>query len=1352
MKTLLFALVLFCCVFTGRTQDLRQIVPPSPSSQAFEKFINNKVNLANGLPEIGVNLYNIEVGGISIPIRLSYHASGIRYNQSSGDVGLGWVLNPGYRISRTIYGFPDEKTTWASQSDIIQNVLNNQNKLNRDFYLSTFLLQPDAERFLSGPNTFTDGQYDIFTLSTDQISANLLIGDHAVGKLSFLNARPGNIISYGTESGIGISHFNLTDTRGVQYSFGKYEDGSGIREMANAPGEMNPTSWPLTRILTPAGKKIQFGYTKYTESRVPIPTTTVTITKGGDKTDDCYHPKMKLSENQGPSSYYESCFPTTITTEKEKVVFIRTAVSGILNEINIRTIAGDQLIRKIQFYYSYGAMSNRYLDSVRISDPTGVESMTYSFDYHNRMGLCLDYDLFGYYKSAYVQSTYLASLSVLAHNFEDELPDGTLVGACNASEIFPYNFGKNKFDETPDHFTLQKITYPTGGYTTYMYEANKYKCGENVTQGAGLRVKRVESFDHFGKSVLQKTYNYGPNGNGAGIGLCFPPRKYDVQERLLYGIFKFNFTPLKQITYSSLLNSEVLDGMISSSWLWYNEVSEESVSSNGSEANGKIIEKYDRSLPQVATYSTRQQEFGAPLVREYEYDNEPRLLERSVYKSAAAGGGLVSQQSFEYTPIFTTLFSGLKVAPYIKTIEAPVSPGIFDYYLTGQPSVFNYDQYYIKGGHKLLSYQLDKTYGTDGSITETKKYFEYTNGRLLREKTFGSDGKQIITEYKYAGDFEQLTASDDLSAGVKSLTSKNILDAEVEKTSYRSNADGSGKVMLSTLMTSYYPTQPFPYKIHKVLNSAPVTGFVPASISGGALAVNSGYVPLLVYSKYDADGNLLEQYKENNFKNSYIWDYAKQYPIAEVTNAGWNEIAYTSFEADGTGNWLVASAIRTSGSSITGNKHYLLQNGAIVYNGLAASKRYIVTFWLKNGASASINNTTSSSIGLTSGEWTFHQRFITGATSITIQGSGGIDEVRMFPEDAQMNTFTYSPLIGTTAQAGITGIPAYFEYDGLGRLTIKRDAKRQITQQLKYGIRQDEFGATFSNNAASGNFFRNNCSGGFQGSQVTYLVPAGKYISNISQADADAKAQADIQANGQNFANTNGTCPPGFANSYRSQTFYRNNCPAGTTAGTTLYIVPAGKYVVYTSQAAADALAQNEINTYGQATANTNASCYWFNQATSGYFTKYCTGGLTGTTIGYSVPAGKYSSAISQADANAKAQADLESNGQQYANDNGTCGNPNFYVRIKNGPVSGGFGIRIKETTSGNIVVLKDFMGNESGVPAFAASLPTGINYVLEFSCSTPLTVSINGQDNTISGVQSFSLYPYPFVVEVSNP
>jgi hypothetical protein len=64
----------------------------------------------------------------------------------------------------------------------------------------------------------------------------------------------------------------------------------------------------------------------------------------------------------------------------------------------------------------------------------------------------------------------------------------------------------------------------------------------------------------------------------------------------------------------------------------------------------------------------------------------------------------------------------------------------------------------------------------------------------------------------------------------------------------------------------------------------------------------------------------------------------------------------------------------------------------------------------------------------------------------------------------------------------------------------------------------------------------------------------------------------------------------------------------------------------------------------------------YYNVAISGSFTRNnCGGNGVGTTVTYTIPANTYSSPISVADANAKAQAALNASGQAYANANATC-------------------------------------------------------------------------------------------------
>ncbi len=64
----------------------------------------------------------------------------------------------------------------------------------------------------------------------------------------------------------------------------------------------------------------------------------------------------------------------------------------------------------------------------------------------------------------------------------------------------------------------------------------------------------------------------------------------------------------------------------------------------------------------------------------------------------------------------------------------------------------------------------------------------------------------------------------------------------------------------------------------------------------------------------------------------------------------------------------------------------------------------------------------------------------------------------------------------------------------------------------------------YYNTELSASFTKNDCDLGDSGTTVTYTVPANTYTSVTSQEDADNQAEADIAANGQTYANTNGTC------------------------------------------------------------------------------------------------------------------------------------------------------------------------------------------------------------------------------------
>lgn len=84
------------------------IIPPSPEVSALMKYIDIPVSPFTGQPDITLPLYTVKAGSLEVPISISYHGGGIKLNEHPGIVGLGWNLNAGGCVSRTVYGYPDE--------------------------------------------------------------------------------------------------------------------------------------------------------------------------------------------------------------------------------------------------------------------------------------------------------------------------------------------------------------------------------------------------------------------------------------------------------------------------------------------------------------------------------------------------------------------------------------------------------------------------------------------------------------------------------------------------------------------------------------------------------------------------------------------------------------------------------------------------------------------------------------------------------------------------------------------------------------------------------------------------------------------------------------------------------------------------------------------------------------------------------------------------------------------------------------------------------------------------------------------------------------------------------------------
>src|SRR5262245_60995359 len=78
------------------------VIPPSPVAASLGKYVEQPVGLYNGIPQVDIPIYTIQAANLSLPISLSYHASGIKVSEMASNIGLGWSLNAGGVITRSV--------------------------------------------------------------------------------------------------------------------------------------------------------------------------------------------------------------------------------------------------------------------------------------------------------------------------------------------------------------------------------------------------------------------------------------------------------------------------------------------------------------------------------------------------------------------------------------------------------------------------------------------------------------------------------------------------------------------------------------------------------------------------------------------------------------------------------------------------------------------------------------------------------------------------------------------------------------------------------------------------------------------------------------------------------------------------------------------------------------------------------------------------------------------------------------------------------------------------------------------------------------------------------------------------
>jgi len=370
--------------------------------------------------------------------------------------------------------------------------------------------------------------------------------------------------------------------------------------------------------------------------------------------------------------------------------------------------------------------------------------------------------------------------------------------------------------------------------------------------------------------------------------------------------------------------------------------------------------------------------------------------------------------------------------------------------------------------------------------------------------------------------------------GIELMMDQNICTRPIEV--IESINKGGTDYLLSAMRTDYVPNPNASTPALGLYEAVPSTAYhAPENASNvlksDFMANPSAYYVPRVYFTYDNNCNLIGQNKANDLSYSYLWDYGYAYPVAQVKNSVQGSIAYTSFESDGKGNWSYSGTPIADASSPTGNNCYNVGGSTTITTAipLNPSTIYRVSYWTKLTYPFPITGTmTGYPIkGKTINGWTYFEHRVTGQSSVSIVNAGKIDELRLYPEGAQMTTYTYRQLVGMTTDCDVNNKVTYYQYDAFGRLNVVRDQDTNIIKKICYNYAGQPTNcnvSTFYNVADTAYFTKNNCGADSTGSAVPFIVPAGTYASGVSQAAADQAAQNYIDSSGQAYANSSGSC------------------------------------------------------------------------------------------------------------------------------------------------------------------------------------------------------------------------------------
>ena len=468
------------------SMDLLNYNPASPNAASLGNQGLYSVNKNLGNANIGIPIYTLSYRDLKVPISINYKTSGIRLNDLASWIGLGWTLNAGGAIIRNTKGLPD-----------------------RDYYEQI----PDLKDFAFNQNNWgylLDVVNGLKDTAPDQYILNAL----GITGTFYFDRKKQEVVFEETQQicveTISEEEIHIVLEDGTIMIFGTGSDGRNATERTNS-NLTDPyytsdfvSAWYLTELISNTRQDtVFFRYKEYVDAGnnnmiedYSMPATEKVILEDNipyDATNFLKAGYFQLSKTN--KKYIDSIsFKNGYIKFESSLGRLDLEDDYKLDAIKVYMYesSGYRLIDEFHFVYDYfnrsgGNFSNDYENLPGPFNTTRqVNSRTKSLKLMElvRGAPGNDYRYKFEYNSETLPlrcSTAMDFWGYCNNNTGSLVPETFTTAEATNVVYFKVGNGDRNSDETKMKAgVLEKITYPTGGYTEFEYEANKYKTTEPV--------------------------------------------------------------------------------------------------------------------------------------------------------------------------------------------------------------------------------------------------------------------------------------------------------------------------------------------------------------------------------------------------------------------------------------------------------------------------------------------------------------------------------------------------------------------------------------------------------------------------------------------------------------------------------------------------------------------------------------------------------------------------------------------------------------------------------------------------------------------------------------------------------